>query len=609
MNLSVRVAFLLLNAFFLTTACFAETNVEAKKSELERALEQLRESLEGKGPSLELAFPEDTSPRFLVRELWISGNNLISTATLLRDLPLAYSVSVQKDGKTVEQSYDFRVISEIILNPGPSREVSLRTIEGFTKYVLSVYQRHGYGGIYVYIPAEKVEGAAKLADEVLIIKVLEGKLAEVNIERYDFDRQKQEKGFLKGSALLSWSPGKVGDTIRKKELDDFLGQLNLNPDRYISAVISRSADPNALKLSYDVYEANPWHWYLQVDNSGTEDRQWSPKIGLVNTNLTGIDDRFSALYQAPWEKGMEEEYAVFGSYDFPVLTPRLRLNLYAGYSQFDVPAEGIAFLGNGSFFGSVLSYNLMQVGGWFVDLSGSLSRERSKVTPSLGIASDVDWGLWGIGINVHRSDSLSDTSLSFARSESFSASSRDEFEQSRLGAEPDFAIYNFGAAHSQYLDDNKVNRINGSFKYITSDERLTPAKMTTFGGLYSVRGYEEDEIVADGGVLISGQYEFDLVKYGQPKEARAAAPKKRQAKGLYMRKLAPLAFVDYGRAKTKDPLPGEQETQKLCSVGVGAICEVGDNFTAGLYYGWPLRETDETDRWEGRLNVNLVYRF
>ena len=133
--------------------------------------------------------------------------------------------------------------------------------------------------------------------------------------------------------------------------------------------------------------------------------------------------------------------------------------------------------------------------------------------------------------------------------------------------------------------------------------------MTTFGGLYSVRGYEEDEIVADGGILISGQYEFDLVKHGQPKEARSAGSKKEEARGLYLRKLAPLAFIDYGRAKTKDPLPGEPEIQKLYSVGVGGICELGDNFTAGLYYGWPLRGTDETDRGEGQLSVNLIYRF
>ncbi|HUT30765.1 MAG TPA: ShlB/FhaC/HecB family hemolysin secretion/activation protein [Sedimentisphaerales bacterium] len=610
MSLTMKpVSLFLITSLVLTALCFGEIGTEAKKSELQEALEHLQESLDAAAPPEALTFPEDTSPRFVVKELQISGNSLISTAALFRNLSLVYTVSVPRDGKMVEQTYDFRVIHDLILNPGQDREVSLLTIQGLTNYILSVYQREGYAGVYVYVPAARVEGTAKFVDKILPIRVLEGKLAEMVIDRYDFDRQKQEKGFLKDSVLESWSPVKAGQVIHKKKLDEFVRLLNLSPDRYVSAVISGSADPNALKLSYDVYESNPWHWYLQVDNSGTKDRQWSPKVGVINTNLTGADDRFGALYQAPWEKGIEDEYALFGSYDFPVFTPRLRLNLYAGYSQFDIPAEGISFLGNGSFFGGVLSYNLMQLDDWFVDVAGSLSRERSKVTPSLRIASNIDWGLWGVGINVHRSDTLSNTSLSFTRSKSFSASSKDDFEQARLGAGPDFAIYNFGAAHSQYLDDNKVNRIIGSFKYITSDERLVPAKMTTFGGLYSVRGYEEDEIVTDGGILMSGQYEFDLVKYRQPKAARSAGAKKEEAKGLYLRKLAPLAFVDYGRAKTKSPIGDEPETYELCSLGVGGICEVGDDFTASLYYGWPLRETDATDRGEGRLSVNLIYRF
>jgi hemolysin activation/secretion protein len=610
MSSSAKGTFLLLTAFLILIAvCFAETDTAAKKSELERALARLRETTEETARLPEFSFPEDTSPRFLVKELRISGNSLIPTAELFARLPMAYTVSVQKDETTIEETYDFRVLRDIILNPGPDREVSLKTIQGLTKYVLSVYQKEGYAGIYVYVPAEAVEGEIRLAGNILPIQVLEGKLAEINIERYNLDREKQEKGFLKDSVLQSWSPVKVGEAVQKKKLDDFVSLLNLNPDRYISAVISRSTEPNALKLGYDIYESNPWHWYLQVDNSGTDDRQWSPKLGLINTNLTGADDRFSAMYQAPWEKGIEDEYAVFGSYDFAVFTPRLRLSLYAGYSQFDIPSVGIDFLGNGSFYGSILSYNVFQIDDWFVDVAGSLSYERSKVTPSLGIASDVDWGLYGIGVNVHRSEDMSNTSLSFNRAESFDASSKDDFEQARLGTDPDFTIYNLAAMHSRYLDNSKINRLIGSYRFITSDERLVPAKMTTFGGMYSVRGYEEDEIVADGGTLISGQYEFDLVRYGKSKEDVEITPEEVPGKEPWLRKLAPLAFVDYGRAKIKDPVAGEKEVRELCSIGVGIICELGDQFSSGLYYGWPLRGTDETNKGEGRANVSLIYRF
>ncbi len=617
MSLSRRTTLLTVTLFlFLVTPCLAQTSIQQeRKAELERVLEKLRKKAEDKTSLVGLTFSEDTSQRFLVKELRISGNDSISTAELLEELPFAYKISEQIDDTAVEQVYDFRVLHDVILAPGQEREVSLKTIQGLTKYVLSIYQEEGYAGIYVYIPVEAVEGTDKLVDKILPIEVLEGKIAEIAVERYDFDRQELEKGFLKESALKSWSPVKEGEVIQKNKVDDFVKLLNLNPDRYVSAVISRSVEPNALNLTYDVYEANPWHWYSQVDNSGTKDRQWSPRIGVTNTNFTGIDDRFSAMYQAPWDSGIGDNYALFGSYDFPLLTPRLRLNFYGGHSEFNVTPQGgpFNFLGRGSFYGSILSYNVFQMDNWFVDVTGSLSQENSKVTPELGLASDVDMDLWGLGINIHRSDDMSNTSLIFNRIESMGGSSREEFHDARSNADPDFTIYNFGATHSQYLETSKVNRVSASFRLITSDERLVPAKMTTFGGFYSVRGYEEDELVADGGILISGQYEFDLVKHSESLENREAKSEaeseETQNSKPWLRKLAPLAFIDFGRAKRKNPLASEWGTRELCSLGVGTIAELGDNFSAGIYYGWPLRGTDQTNKGDGRLNFSCVYRF
>ena len=186
---------------------------------------------------------------------------------------------------------------------------------------------------------------------------------------------------------------------------------------------------------------------------------------------------------------------------------------------------------------------------------------------------------------------------------------KDNFEDARTETDPDFTIYNFGATHSQYLDSTRVNRISASFRSITSDERLVPAKMTTFGGLYSLRGYHEDEIVADGGILISGQYEFDLVKAGEANRDQQENAGGNEAKKPLLRKLAPVTFIDSGRAKIKNPTPGEMAVQELWSVGTGLIIETEDNFSASIYYGWALRETEETDRGDGRLNLSFMKRF
>lgn len=609
MSLSRKLKAFVFFILLLTAVGFAENEGDIKKTEVEKALEKSQGSIVSTASLDEVTIPEDTTSRFMVKELHISGNNLISTTELLEKLPTAYIVSMQEDDRLVKQIYDFRVLRDLVRWPGREREVSLKTIQGMTKYVLSTYQEKGYAGIYVYVPVEAVKDEVKFVNDILPIKVLEGKIAEISITRYDFDRRPQEKGLLKSSALESWSPVREGDVIQKKKLDDFIRLLNLNPDRYVSPVISRSIEPNALNLSYDVYETNPWHWYIQADDSGTKDRQWSPRIGFINTNLRGVDDRLSVMYQAPWEKGIEEEYAVFGSYDLPIMTPRLRLNLYSGYSQFDVPAAGINFLGNGSFYGSKLSYNIFQRNGWFIDMTGTVSHERSKVTPSIGLTSDVDMDLWSLGVNLHRSNDMSNTSFTFNRSESIGGSCKRRFEDARVGTDPDFAIYDLTASHSRYLDNAKVHRISSSFRSITSNERLVPAKMTTFGGLYSVRGYEEDEIVADGGILLSCQYEFDLLKLNMPKQDQQNNLEQKAIKKQMLRKFTPLAFIDYGRAKIKHPIASEQRATELCSVGIGTIIEIENDFNAGIYYGWPLRGTEETHRGEGQLNMSFVKRF
>ncbi len=179
MSLSSRTTILTVTVcLFLVTPCLAQTSIQQeRKAELERVLEKLRKKAEDKTSLVGLTFPEDTSQRFLVKELRISGNDLISTAKLLEELPFAYKISEQIDDTVVEQVYDFRVLHDVILAPGQEREVSLTTIQGLTKYLLSIYQEKGYAGIYVYIPVEAVEGTDKLVDKNLPIEVLEGKIS------------------------------------------------------------------------------------------------------------------------------------------------------------------------------------------------------------------------------------------------------------------------------------------------------------------------------------------------------------------------------------------------------------------------------------------------
>jgi hemolysin activation/secretion protein len=562
----------------------------------------------------EIDLPEDKTRPINVKEIRISGNTLLTTDELLADMPLIFNDSTEPL-KAADSSnlYDFRVLHEIILDPGQVRQVTTRTIRAFTQYVVSVYRKKGYAGIYVYIPSQKLTDGEKFVDDIMFVEVLEAAVSTVRVTQYDIEQNRVEEGYLSRDAVLKWSPIKEGQVGNQKKLDDFVNLLNLNPDRYVSAVVTQGDKADTLTVAYDIYETDPWHYFLQVDNSGTRDRQWNPRFGIINTNLLGIDDQFTAIVQAPPESDAEDNYSLYGSYDIPILGPKLRINLYGGYSEYDIDPEGgiFNFLGNGSFGGGILRLNALQWDGWFFDLLGSMSYERSKITPSLFpdfLGSDLHMAIWGVGADLHRSTDMEDVSVTFNRHTSFDGSDSGEFNTARTNADNDFTIYTTNASYSRFLDTNQIQRVGASFRHITSSERLVPAKMTTFGGMYTVRGYDEYEIVADGGILASAQYEFDLIKYDQvmnpDEDNEAAEPDKYELK-----KFAPLIFLDYGRTAIQHPLATEKRHTTLFSVGAGALFEIGDNFSGGVYYGYPLRKTDDTRRGKGRVNVGFLLRW
>jgi hemolysin activation/secretion protein len=129
--------------------------------------------------------------------------------------------------------------------------------------------------------------------------------------------------------------------------------------------------------------------------------------------------------------------------------------------------------------------------------------------------------------------------------------------------------------------------------------------------MYSVRGYDEYEVVADGGLLASIQYEFDWLRYNEAIERDEMEDDSNRPANEYftLSKLTPLLFTDYGRSDMKDPVAGEKDNVILWSVGVGTVLEFGNNLSATCYYGYPLRKTDGTRRGKGRVSAGFMLRW
>ncbi|MHC4288530.1 MAG: hypothetical protein ACYSSK_00470 [Planctomycetota bacterium] len=130
----------------------AEQEVLEEKKDLEEAVT----ADESVPVPLEVAvenLPEDTTPRYSLSQIIFSGNTLFSDEQLLSNVPDLFNASrvavVEPDNL-----YDLRPVKAIVAEPNAIQEVSARTIQGFTQYILSIYQKKHYAGIYVYLPGE-----------------------------------------------------------------------------------------------------------------------------------------------------------------------------------------------------------------------------------------------------------------------------------------------------------------------------------------------------------------------------------------------------------------------------------------------------------------------
>ena len=154
-------------------------------------------TVETKTAVAEVNAPPDATPSLSVKEVRITGNTLISTEELIQCMPDIYNASK----KPLEEAppnavFDLTVLKDIICNPGQVRQVSTHSIQGLTKYILSVYQQRNYAGIYVYVPAQAF-AAGKLKDDVLSIQVLEAGVSDVGVTYRDVNGVEMEQGRLK----------------------------------------------------------------------------------------------------------------------------------------------------------------------------------------------------------------------------------------------------------------------------------------------------------------------------------------------------------------------------------------------------------------------------
>jgi len=431
-----------------------------------------------------------------------------------------------------------------------------------------------------------------------------------------------------------------GDPFHYPTLREGLYNLNAHPDLLVNTDLRvRKEDVEDRRLRYldvdlAVEDSLPFHAVIDFDNYSTDSiNNWGAGVTLQYLNLTRHDDVISV--SMPVSLDFQSLRSFAGSYYFPYYKGNGgALTMYAGYSDLDAEdvVEGIDVRGQGWFGGLQVSYNLIDDEHHL--LKTSVGMVHRYVEDTL-VVSDVE--------TVPRDVTLRPYSLAFSYTSktrdrwggrnfltsqttfnlggTLGTSGEDELSTQRRNADETYVVERLQFSRIQPFGgriDEEGNRRGQWIMFMKGAAQVTsgtliPAEQMSLGGSSTVRGYRQREYLGDHAVYVNLEVRtpllFGMLSKPFREHVGPEGIQEQLAEGkLPVDRLQFVAFVDAGYLIIEDPLPGEEDSQSLASVGLGMRLGLTSYSQLKLDWGFPLRETDESSNiGAGHLNIQLQF--
>jgi len=453
------------------------------------------------------------------------------------------------------------------------------------------YHAKGYQSVVVEIPPQRADaGVVKLA-------VLEAPVGRLRVEGAKFFSPEVIK-----RQIPSIVEGKTPNfTAAQAEISD----VNRNPDRRVTPVLRAGKVPGTIDIDLKVTETPPIHATVEANNDhaqGTTEERVSSTLRF--SNLWQLGHAVSATYLvAPNRKEDSEVFA--GSYLAPVWGTPWTVLVFGYNSNSDIASlGGASVLGKGYSIGVRGIYQLPPLGSASQSLTVGLDYKNFDETITLGSTSAAPLespiryvpitGAYGI----NRSDDVSSSNLTVSVSaglRGIGSDSSDYFDK-RAYATANFVHLNLDGDHTQTLKDGTsvFLRLSGQL----SDQPLISAEQFSAGGLTTVRGYLQSETVGDNGVFASAELRTPNL-----------SPMLGEVVSRFVDDWRFYTFVDGAQTWVIKPLPDQDASSSLISVGLGARLQLLRYLYGDLLIGLPMSDTLATRADDPRVSFSLKMEF
>lgn len=360
--------------------------------------------------------------------------------------------------------------------------------------------------------------------------------------------------------------------------------INRNPFRAATLQARPGHKPGTTQLVLKVHEVRPWRYFTGVDNTGTkttqEDRVYA---GFNWGNAFGRGDQLSA--QVTTSTNGKALRSISGSYTMD-LPWRDILSFSGAYSRSNAIVAA-PFSLTGKSWQISANYDIplasrrvgfthsLLFGIDFKSTDNNFSFSATPITNNLTHVIQAR-ATWSGRLATRKGVTTFGATVTAAPGNLDSRNKNVYFNRSRKGAMANYVYFRGRASHSMplaFIGQGFSWSIRGELQ--VSNHNLIGSEQFQGGGMNSVRGYAEDAIYTDNGVLLS--QELHLPPWTIPWGGTGSAGQ-----------LRPFLFEDYAHAWNTDKLPGETAVN-LHSIGLGFDYSLGQHASIRAAYGWQLR--------------------
>ena len=447
--------------------------------------------------------------------------------------------------------------------------------------ITKFYVDNGYVTSGAFIPPQTLEGG------IVKIQVVEGSLEDIKIS----GTTRLDPNYIRSRIAVA-----AGKPLNVPRLLESLQLLQLDPLlKNISAELSAGSRPGVSLLEVTVAENKTFNVQLRTDNGRSPSvGSWRRGLTINENNFNGLGDNLSLSYTNT-EGSNELDF----NYRLPVNARNGTVNL--GYTTsfsniIERPFDAVDIESRSTNYEIGFRQPLIQSPTRELAVGISAVRRESETT-LLGTPFPLSVGADDQGkTRVHALRLFQEYTQRSAR-EVFAARSQfsiglDLFDSTINKNSPDgrFLAWRGQAQYLRLLAPDTTLLVRSDIQ-LTPD-KLLPLEQFGLGGLDSVRGYRQDLLLSDNGILASAELRYPVYRVPQ--------------QGLVVQ-IVP--FFDVGSAWNNSK--NKIDPSNLFSVGVGLRLQQGDRFTARFDYGIPLVDTSTKARtWqENGLYFSVQYNL